>query len=269
MDKVAEVVLHEENRRFSMDKNRPASGRVMMRSRADTIMITLEAGMLRPLDQRKYTYRMMLLGLKDGHSLHIIPGDFQAGKNGMVKAEWQLQAADADGRGHGIEDFFVFMLAAVSLDNPNEPYHPVMKGDWDRKWAEASDNTVRIETYNDYYMTYVKEMAARLIARREGFRAVKLFEEEWITDSWRVAENAESFPIASVDAVECIASGGHFVFAFDDNFLLLGVPGRGEKERRPDGGASGFTLWQPVRGSDIHGYWLTAVRRETGEIVGI
>lgn len=55
MDKVAEVVLHEENRRFSMDKNRPASGRVMMRSRADTIMITLEAGMLRPLDQRKYT----------------------------------------------------------------------------------------------------------------------------------------------------------------------------------------------------------------------
>ena len=135
--------------------------------------------------------------------------------------------------------------------------------------AAAGRSVRRKAFYNDYYSTYVREKAARLISERERFKAMRIFEETWMAAAWRVAEDAGVFPVASVDAAERIARGGHFIFAYNDEYLLLGVPGTGGKEHQPDGGASGFTVWQPVRGSQMHGYWLTAVRRKTGEIVGI
>lgn len=278
MDKVAEIILHEENRRFSVDKTRPAAGRIIMRQQAETVMISIKAGGLRMLDKRRYIYRLMLLGLKGGHSLHRILGDFHADKDGRLEEKWELPEGDIDGHGNGIEDFFVFMLAAVPLERTSEPYHPVMKGDWDRKWEAqgvSSDEGHRHPaekkdlSYNDYYSTYIREMSARLISERRRFREMQMFEETWMADSWRIVEEPGAFPVASIDAEGSITQNGHFIFAYNDEYLLLGVPGTGEKEQQPDGGASGFSLWQPVRGSAMHGYWLTAVRRRTGEIVGI
>lgn len=275
MDKMAGVVMQEENRRFSADRQRAVSGQITMQKRAGMIRIKMEAASLRQLDKNRYTYRLMLLGLKDGHSLHRVLGDFQAEMNGTAKGEWEIPAADIDGKGNCIEDFFVFMVVAVSLLSRGEPYHPVMKGDWDRRWLaeplhqkEPEGNAVR-NNYNDFYKKVVAEKTARLIAKREACRTIKIFDAEWMAENWMIADDPEDFPVASITASECIKTGGHFLFAFNDEFLLLGLPGSGEKEMQPDGGASGFNVWQPAKGSALHGYWLTAVRRETGEIVGI
>ena len=151
------------------------------------------------------------------------------------------------------------------------------------------------ESYNDYYITYVHEMAARHIRNKDSFRRLIPFDETWIADNWRRVDTANAgialavtpsandvstaarrdaelplqFPVASSGAAVLINRYGHYIFAYNDDYLLLGVPGMHSDEDRPDGGESGFTVWQPVKGSEVYGYWLTAIERETGNIVGV
>lgn len=260
MDRTAEIILREENHRFSADEKGSASGIIRMRRESGRVEITMETANLRLLDQEKYTYRLMMLGLKDGRSIHRTLADFQAARDGSASGRWVLPSGDADGRCNAVEDFFVFMIVAASKHDRREQYHPVLKGDWDRKWQRL---------YNSYYTEFVRIMAFRLISGKEQFRKIHVFDGSWFSDNWRVVENAEMLPVASADAEEVLKESGHFIFSFNDEYLLLGIPGSRENGGRPDGGESGFTLWQPAKGSEEHGYWLTAIRRETGEIVGI
>ena len=63
--------------------------------------------------------------------------------------------------------------------------------------------------------------------------------------------------------------------------FFFGIPGRFLDEEQPDGGRSGFTSWQPIRGADpvfesyrkgersnrnAYGYWIVAVDGKTGSI---
>ena len=282
MSRIADILMTEENRRFSIDGSRSLKGHIEIYSseKKGIVSAVFRTEGLRPLDSSRYLYRLMILGLKNGKSLHTDIADFQAAAGGSTVISFELEPANVDGEGHPLSDFFVFMVVAASIENKREPYHPVMKGDWKQEGrqlyesesesgAQAQKIASEKENFNDYYEQYVVCRTAELIMKREQFAKAELFEAEWMADNWRVADETADFPVASVDSERMIVEHEHFIFAFNDDYLLLGVPGTGGNDSQPDGGASGFTKWHPVKGSAMHGYWLTAIKRKTGEIVGI
>ena len=74
----------------------------------------------------------------------------------------------------------------------------------------------------------------------------------------------------------------HFIFGIDNRHYFIGVPGRFLEKEQPDGGKSGFVLWQPIIGAEgyradeegaslknrqvAYGYWIAAINRQTGII---
>ena len=134
---------------------------------------------------------------------------------------------------------------------------------------ENGGGLCRAKTYNGYYDTYVQRMAVKLIEGKDRCAAVHPFEEGWIGGNWRRVDGCGGFPMVSEDAPMLIKKYGHFIFAFNDEYLLLGVPGSRSEEERPDRGASGFTVWQPIKDSEIYGYWLLMIERKTGRIAEI
>lgn len=121
-------------------------------------------------------------------------------------------------------------------------------------------------SYNEFYAIYLREKAAGLISGKEGFRVMEPFDESWLADKWYRVDEIARFPVASVGAERQISTYGHYIFAFNDEYLLLGVPGKNEDDDQPDNGASGFALWHAVKGSAIYGYWLVLVHLKTGKI---
>lgn len=323
--RMAEVTLMEENRNFALDKRREITGNITLSMSENmnghgTVEVRLQVANLRPGDPHRYRYKLMLLGLDRGQSLHRIIGDIKANNRGQVQETFHLDFDNVDGKGNPMTCFFIFMIVAVASGNRQEPFHPVLKGDWDNKWhdyrpenesevvsSEAeheselpnepaadstsepslespAENTTKYEakslqeqrSYNDYYNIYVQQMIDNLIKKKDRFMKTIPFNEVWIADNWRrvsttSSESSEThgrLPIASNGAEHQMEKYGHFIFAFNDEYLLLGVPGTHSEEEQPDQGESGFVLWQPIRDSDYYGYWLMRIQRETGLIVG-
>lgn len=311
--RMACISMAEENRRFALDKNAEVTGNISVTSAGDKLKIHLKAGNLKRNDTRMYRYKLMLLGLDRGKSLHRTLGEIKPDENGRVSGYFELDREDADGKGTPFSCFFIFMIVAVSVLNRNEPYHPVLKADWDHKRtdimakrtdisvhdggspddrhtdisvhsdrlqneertdivAERTDISVREKehrSYNGYYDLYVKEMVQGLISRKDSFVKTEPFDEEWTADRWYRVYDYKDFPIASKGASAGVSAYGHFIFAFNDEYLMLGVPGRNESDEQPDGGASGFTVWQHIKGSEQYGYWLVMIQRNTGIIAEI
>lgn len=300
-ERTAQVALMEENRRFALDKNQKVSGRVTLMMPSDraahlhtkNVRIRLQVENLRSCDPRSYKYKLMLLGLDKGRSLHRVVGEIKANNNGQVQETFELDSENVDGKGAPLTCFFIFMIVAISSINRNEPFHPILKGDWDNKWhdskpepksepkpkqaaAHVREDRQNQKTYNGYYNVYVKQMTDDLVKRKDDFQKTVPFSETWIADNWRRialnslgdAKAAGLFPVASLGAADQIEKYGHFIFAFNDEYFLLGIPGTHSEEDQPDRGESGFVLWQPIKDSDYYGYWLMMIQRSDGLIVG-
>ena len=72
---------------------------------------------------------------------------------------------------------------------------------------------------------------------------------------------------------------GHFIIGTGKTGGFIGIPGRFLIEEQPAGGATGFTLWQPLKGGEalyesldemdekaalqIYGYWIAAIDSRT------
>ena len=75
---------------------------------------------------------------------------------------------------------------------------------------------------------------------------------------------------------------GHFIIGNGEKGDFIGIPGRFLIEEQPAGGATGFTLWQPLAGGEelyesledideeraqqIFGYWIAAIDGKTLKI---
>ncbi len=273
----AEVVMKEENNRFRMKGNAESKGTLSVEEKGEHVIVTMTAGNIKPEDPRRYRYQLMLLGLASGKSLHRTLGEIRPDSDGNVSAEFTLDPSDADGMGNPLTSFSIFMVVAVSVMNRREPFHPVLKGDWDGKW-EAMRETGK--TYNGYYMFYIKEKVSQLIRSKDRCIEIVPFDENWLGSKWyrvdsKTAESVDGrkggawqmFPAASCGAQQQIEVYGHFIFAYNDEYCFVGVPGTHTKEDHPESGDSGFTLWNRIRDSEKYGYWLMLIRRETGDIV--
>lgn len=295
LERVAEVILMEENRNFALDKSRKISGQITASISSDMnanriVEFHLQGENLLPSDPNKYRYKLMLLGLDKGQSLHKIIGEVKANNRGQVEEVFHLNIDNVDGKGNSLTCFFIFMIVAIAAANRKEPFHPVLKGDWDNKWYDCKpglkpepdadpvqEANQTQKTYNGYYNTYVRQMTDDLVKHKDRFLKTVPFNETWIADNWRRVELVSSgttnvlelFPVVSRTAKQQIDRYGHFIFAFNDEYFLLGIPGTHNEEDQPDQGESGFVLWQPIKDSDYYGYWLMMIQRTNGLITSI
>ena len=100
--------------------------------------------------------------------------------------------------------------------------------------------------------------------------------------SWHREENIELLKQFCREGYAQAKKHGHFIVGTGSNGDFIGIPGRFLIEEQPAGGATGFTLWQPLAGGEelyenlekideetamqVFGYWIAAIDSETLKI---
>jgi hypothetical protein len=113
------------------------------------------------------------------------------------------------------------------------------------------------------------------------------FERDRTGARWKKIVNITNLPLVSPGAHYFATQYRHYIFGAKPDEkgyatkFFFGIPGRFLDEEQPDGGRSGFTYWQPIRGADpvferyrkgelgnrnAYGYWIIAVDGKTGSI---
>ena len=100
--------------------------------------------------------------------------------------------------------------------------------------------------------------------------------------SWHREENIELLKQFGREGYAQAKKHGHFIVGTGSNGDFIGIPGRFLIEEQPAGGATGFTLWQPLAGGEdlyenlekideetamqVFGYWIAAIDSKTLKI---
>ena len=100
--------------------------------------------------------------------------------------------------------------------------------------------------------------------------------------SWHREENIELLKQFCREGYAQAKKHGHFIVGTGSNGDFIGIPGRFLIEEQPAGGATGFTLWQPLAGGEdlyeklekideetamqVFGYWIAAIDSKTIKI---
>lgn len=155
------------------------------------------------------------------------------------------------------------VAAAAGADTPEEQAAPE---------KPVPERVVQKRTYNNFYNEYILNACAHTCRSAEFFEDVAPFERDRTGARWKKIANVASLPMVSPGAHYFATQYRHYLFGAkpDDKGyatkFFFGIPGRFLDEEQPDGGKSGFTYWQPIRGADAYGYWIVAVDGRTGSI---
>lgn len=159
---------------------------------------------------------------------------------------------------------------------PKEKSQPVPK-----------EETAAKKTYNSFYNEYILNACAHTCRVAEFYEDVAPFAKDRTGARWKKIVNITNLPLVSPGAHYFATQYRHYIFGAkaDEKGIatrfFFGIPGRFLDEEQPDGGRSGFTYWQPIRGADpvfenyrkgergsrnAYGYWIVAVDGKTGNI---
>lgn len=157
--------------------------------------------------------------------------------------------------------------------------------------AEAAfapqEELVTKKTYNSFYNEYILNACAHTCRVAEFYEDVAPFERDKTGARWKKIVNITNLPLVSPGAHYFATQYRHYIFGAKPDEkgvatkFYFGIPGRFLDEEQPDGGKSGFTYWQPIRGVEsvfedyqqseranrnAYGYWIVAVDGNTGTI---
>ncbi|MEL7655812.1 MAG: hypothetical protein AAGU75_07890 [Bacillota bacterium] len=156
--------------------------------------------------------------------------------------------------------------------------------------ADPAERPVAKKTYNDFYNEYVLNSCAHTCRVAEFYEDVTPFDKDKTGARWKKIVNITNLPLVSPGAHYFATQYHHYLFGAkaDEKGMAtkfyFGIPGRFLDEEQPDGGKSGFTYWQPIRGAapvfegyrkgerasrNVYGYWIVAVDARTGNIEDI
>ena len=143
------------------------------------------------------------------------------------------------------------------------------------------------KVYNNFYNEYILNACIHTCRIAEFHEDVAPFDRDKTGARWKKIVNITNLPLVSPGAHYFATQYRHYIFGAkaDDKGIAsrfyFGIPGRFLDEEQPDGGKSGFTYWQPIRGVDsdvgayrkgdqsarnAYGYWIVAVDGETGNL---
>lgn len=151
-------------------------------------------------------------------------------------------------------------------------------GEGETKTAEDS-----VRNYNGFYNQCLLQFCTHTCEVSGYYKKVKPFAQDETGAVWNYMANIGNLPLMSPGAQYFASQYRHYLFGVccDESGkatrYFFAIPGRNLSAEQPDGGASGFLLWQAVRcvetkDSDrfpevgAHGYWILAVNAETGDI---
>ncbi|MDD4564626.1 MAG: hypothetical protein PHE79_04015 [Eubacteriales bacterium] len=164
---------------------------------------------------------------------------------------------------------------------------------FDEAGAVAKDISIPKEkeiskkVYNNFYNEYILRSCYHACQIAEFYEDVAPFDKDRTGARWKKMVNITNLPLVSPGAHYFATQYRHYIFGAKANDkgiavrYFFGVPGRFLDEEQPDGGKSGFTYWQPIRGEDsavgesrkasqsvrnAYGYWIVAIDAETGNI---
>jgi hypothetical protein len=151
----------------------------------------------------------------------------------------------------------------------------------------AEERIVSKRTYNNFYNEYILSACAHTCRVAEFYEDAAPFERDRTGARWKKIVNIANLPLVSPGAHYFATQYRHYIFGAKPDEkgyatkFFFGIPGRFLDEEQPDGGRSGFTYWQPIRGADpvfesyrkgersnrnAYGYWIVAVDGKTGNI---
>ena len=112
-----------------------------------------------------------------------------------------------------------------------------------------------------------------------GDVGTNVFSADEAEASWHREENIELLKQFCREGYAQAKKHGHFIVGTGSNGDFIGIPGRFLIEEQPAGGATGFTLWQPLAGGEdlyenlekideetamqVFGYWIAAIDSKT------
>lgn len=302
------VLLSEENRDFADKTDQAIYGNLRIETGNNKGAISLSVQNLRFFERNRYVYKLILFGEKRERTIHSVIGSLILNRFGTGENYFRFDPNDLDGRGNKLSDYSVAIIAAVSMRDNKEALHPALKGKLtfvgnnvvaassekfkDKDEVENKEEKIEevkpIEkkertTYNHFYNDYLKELCEKMVKAAELYDDILPFSKDKVGARWKRIANIKNFPLVSPGGMWGVSKYRHYIFGEDSKLYYLGIPGRFLKEEQPEGGKSGFVLWQPIVGAEnleatkaecslenkmtAYGYWITAIDKETGDIV--
>lgn len=135
------------------------------------------------------------------------------------------------------------------------------------------------------YGPYVMYFLSQLLQKQQAMTGAGQTEEnEYFCDDetaacWHRQEDVEILKKFCREGYAQAKKHGHFIVGTGRKGDFIGIPGRFLIEEQPAGGATGFTLWQPLAGGEelyeslekideetakqVFGYWIAAIDSKT------
>lgn len=175
-------------------------------------------------------------------------------------------------------------LMSEEVNEPDSPFRQDIAAAYPK---EEKERVVTKKIYNNFYNEYILNACAHTCRVAEFYEDVTPFEKDRTGARWKKIVNITNLPLVSPGAHYFATQYRHYLFGAkpDENGMattfFFGIPGRFLDEEQPDGGKSGFTYWQPIRGADsvfdgyrkgeqsnrnAYGYWIVAIDGKTGNI---
>lgn len=205
------------------------------------------------------------------------------GSTGGAKKRTMQEAVEAmkkEGKVPGIS------LKGVDGHKPETGNVPQGDGDSSDRAAAGAEETGEPREracFNRFYNEYLKEMCRKTSKASEVYETIAPFSGDKTGAKWKRMANVNNLPLVSPGALWGASKYRHYIFGEDEGLYYIGIPGRFLNEEQPEGGKSGFVLWQPIVGAEsldatkagcslenrmsAYGYWITAIEKETGDIV--
>lgn len=161
----------------------------------------------------------------------------------------------------------------------------------EKSGRDQPNKLVHVKNYNHFYNKYVLTACTHTCRVAEFYEDVKPFDLDKTGAVWKKIVNVGSLPLVSPGAHYFATQYRHFIFGAkadqDGNAakFYFGIPGRFLNEEQPDGGESGFSYWQPIKGMNApiggteqqriqaqkmaYGYWIVEIDGKTGDILGL
>lgn len=274
------IMLQEQNRNFALDKKQPIKGYLKLQTGGSRGSIRAGVENLRCFERGSYIYKLIFFGKKNERTIYSIIGNLLVSTGGKGETYFRINPLDMDGNGHGLSSFTIAIIVAVSTTNYREPLHPVLEGAVEMQETRRCRNGCG--TFNHYYNQHILACCRAIENKKELYNRTVPFKEDKLEADWRRVVNLSAFPIVSPGSQRMISRYRHFIFGTTETFYYIGVPGRYLENEQPEGGNSGFVLWQPIQGAEVYcadreeaslenrqiayGYWIAGIRRENGDI---
>ena len=135
--------------------------------------------------------------------------------------------------------------------------------------------------YGPYVMYFLSQLLQKQQAMSGAEQKEKneYFSMDETAVSWHRQEDVEILKKFCREGYAQAKKHGHFIVGTGRKGDFIGIPGRFLIEEQPAGGATGFTLWQPLAGGEelyeslekideetakqVFGYWIAAIDSKT------